>query len=1401
MKKLLLSIVLVCMSVASAVAQRMTDALDRGLVAIQTDGGVFCSWRILAEEYYDVTYNLYRDGVKVNQEPLTVSNYTDAAGTATSKYTVKAVVGGQETGDRREGEKETGVWAQHWLEITPDHGDLKSTYVPNDACCADVDGDGELEILIKFDNQSWASTSYQKAGYEGEYFIIEVYKLNGKRLWWIDLGPNMADFQNNEQNIIAYDWDQDGRAEAVIRASDGTVIHMADGEAYEIGDKTKNYLGSTNSSQWFVHEGAEFLVYMNGATGKPYQVMDYPLKRLEAGETDLNAAWGDGYGHRSTKHFFGAPCLDGRKASIFLARGIYTRHKMVALDVNPETHELTERWRWSCNTPGSSWYGQGYHNYSVADVDWDGRDEIVFGSMVIDDNGHGLSTTGLGHGDAHHVGDFNPYVHGQEIFACNEDKPGNNFRDATTSKIYYRYTAGDDDGRAMMGNFSDDYPGCQGVSSRDPGLISSVINGPLDGGTKNNITQNFRIYWDGDLLEETQDYSSQGKNTAVTIYKYGKGVIETLKGSMTNNDTKGTPCYQGDVLGDWREEVITRTKDNKIRIYTTTIPTDRRIPTLWHDHQYRQAMAWQMCGYNQPPHVSYFLGELEGITQAPPPLTMTGRMEIKNGGTISSEHNGAQVLLAETADMEVTVTEPCQPAVIIDNAPSWVQGHDDNDNIEYGYYTHTLRMEKTALGDLSGSNIRLVKQGDGILRLEGDGIQSNGGPTDVWAGTVVFSKGLRYSRLWLNRFAKMETTPDSGTLFHDIEAEYGSVIRPGGNHGYGSMGVDTLKLGFGSVLELDLFSKKEDFDHNVCDGIGAWKLVIETKDWENGPKYKAPVFRFVTNLEDGQTSMPEGKYEILQANEFVGNLEDVVIEGLDGMKCYLTKETNENGFSRIYLVLQATRSPLDVRWNGDDSYIWDFNNTENFLLPDGTKGAFVTGDKVTFDDGAYANVVDIREDVAPSSVVFANEDHDFTLYGNGSIIGGTTLFKTGAANLTIRNVNKFTGGVVIDGGTVTVSALAHSDGAEYGALGGVNNPVTLQHGGGLSLMVNQSDVTTSQNLILGEGGGVIALPVRTLTVKGKISQTGKSYLEKTGDGTLVLGGSCMFSKLVLHQGIVQAGELGNIHQYPDTVVLDGGTLKDPDNISSYSSNTTTMVVPEGSGGNWYLDSRCDYKGKLIGKGNLVVHVTSVRCNMQGDWSQFEGELNFLKTKIGQYDPLLQWNNSYGLGKATVRGDFPNNGRDVSIGRLIGGVNISGKGLTTVKVLDLKVIKGRAGIQVSPVNVEGSMMVTGEINIQASGLKAGDEVVFWKVGALQTTSNTVVNLPELPEGLYWDTTDFLKKEGKLRVTDTPTGISDAVRLNDKGQMTNDNWYSLDGRKLNGEPKVKGIYIYKGKKVKK
>lgn len=1366
MKRIFILSVLLLTMVLGVFAQRKTDLLDRGLVAIKTNSGVFCSWRILGEEYYDVVYNLYRDGVKI-AEGLNVSNYTDVAGSVGSKYTVKAVVLGQE----QEASKEAAVWSQNYLEITPDHGSLKSTYIPNDACCADVDGDGELEILLKFDNSSWAGTSYQKAGFNGEYFIMEVYKLNGKKLWWIDWGPNMADFQNNEQNIVAYDWDGDGKAEAVLRASDGTVIHMADGTTQVIGDASKNYLGATNTSQWFVHQGDEYLLYLNGETGKPYQIMEYPLKRLESDETDLNAAWGDGYGHRSTKHFFGAPYLDGRKPSIFLARGIYTRHKMIALDVNPATHELTERWRWNCNNSSSPWYGNGYHNFAVVDVDWDGRDEICFGSMVIDDNGHGLSTTGLGHGDAQHHGDFNPYVHGQEIFAAMEDHPGNNYRDATTSKIYYRFSAGDDDGRAMMGNFTNEYPGCQGVSSRDPNLISSVINGPLAGGTKENITQNFRIYWDGDLCEETQDYYN-GKNTAIAIYKYGKGEIDRLTGSMTNNDTKGTPCYQGDVLGDWREEVIARTKDNRIRIYSTTIPTEWRNYTLWHDMQYRNAMVWQMCGYNQPPHTSYFLGELEGITQAPPALTMTGRIEVKNGGTINNvDTPNPHWLLAETSDATVTVQDGCSPYIVTVNTPSWVQGHDNNDNITTEYFTHKLT------GGAFAGSMRLVKQGDGILELP-DVVEKYTGNTDVWAGTLRFNGTLESSPLWLNRHTTLES--DGGVFKAGIKADYNATLSPGTASKAGVITATDLKLGFGSRVVFDVFSEGQQAD---C--IKATSLTIEKKDWQNGPLYAAPVFQFVIHPANGSSKLAEGNYLIGEIGSIEGSLEDLVTEGLDGLDAKLSYSDG-----KFYLSVGSMREPTTLTWIGNVDNVWDMNKTKNFKNTSSDASEFVSGDAIVFDDNASSTNVQIAEDIYPSSVVFKNNSKDYTI--SGSAIGGSaTLTIDGTGNVTINNVNKYNGATMLNNGKVAVSSLANTDGVEYGALGGVNNTITLNGG----TLANTQSIVTTQPISITDKGIIEVKASTNLTLNGAISGTGKE-LVKTGNGTLVLNGKASYGKLTINQGTVQGGEISDKHQYPATIVLNGGVLKDPDNIYSYSSNTVNIEVPEGKTAIWTLDSRCDYKGKLTGKGTLTVNVTSVRSNMQGDWSQFEGTLIFKNTKTGTYDPSLLWNNDKGMGKATVTGTFNNEGKNVAIGTIQGDATLTGSGSYTAKNLSLKVTRGRGNNTNTKISVAGTLTVIGCINVTWTGTqpKLGEEVTLWTVNKLIASSSLELNLPTLPAGLYWDTSDLLKPTGILRVTDTPTGITDVHQ----DKRDNGYYYTLDGVRIEA-PTKKGIYIKNGKKV--
>ena len=1208
MKKTILLALLMLTSVTTALAQRTTDKLDRGLVAVKTANGVFCSWRIMGEEYYDVTYNLYRDGTKIASN-LSVSNYSDAVGTTASKYTVKAVVRGVE----QAASKEAAVWENSYLEITPDHGSLTSTYVPNDACMADVDGDGELEILMKFDNASWAGTSYQKAGYNGEYFIMEVFKLNGKKLWWVELGPNMADFQNNEQNIVAYDWDGDGKAEAVMRASDGTKIHMANGEVRTIGDASKNYLNSNSSGQWFIFQGNEYLVYMNGETGEPYEVMEYPLKRLEPGETDLEKAWGDGYGHRSSKHFFGAPYLDGRKPSIFLGRGIYTRHKFVALDVNPQTHKLTERWRWTCNDPSSPWYGNGYHNYGIADVDWDGRDEICWGSMVIDDNGHGLSTTGFGHGDAQHHGDFNPYKHGQEIFACLEDAPywGNDYRDGTTAKLYHKYTSGRDDGRCIAGNFSNDYPGAMAFSGYD-NPINCVTGDYVNGMTKGNIPDNMRIYWDGDLCEEGFNYIN-GKNTSGGIYKYGKGRIETLTGSMTNNDTKGTPCYLGDVLGDWREEVIMRTADNKIRIYTTTIPTEWRNYTLWHDMQYRNAMVWQMCGYNQPPHTSYFLGELEGITMAPPALTMTNRTEVTNGGSISSAQNDKQVLMAETGDMTVSVSDGASPYIFFDNAPSWVQGTDvdgtsgKNAPINYSYYTHTLTG-----GAFTGS-MRLVKQGDGTLVLP-KVTETYTGNTDVWAGTLQFDGTMQASPVWLNRHTNLIS--NGGTFNGGIKADYNATIYPGGKDNAGTLTTTTLALGFGSRIVIDVNTD------GTTDKLTVTKLTIEKKDWQYGPEYSTPVIEF------NGTTAPAGKYEIASIGELTGNIEDIVVEGLTTLK---KSVSFENG--KLYLNIDPLRDATDVTWDGGTNGIWDFADTENFKTTSGNSAVFVTGDKVTFDDKATQANVTISGEIAPAEIIFANETKDITIGGDGKIINDAKVTVQGEGNVIINNINSMTGGVYLKSGKLTAATLANTEGTEFGSLGALSNSIHFD-GGTLAI---SSNATVGHPFILHENGGTIDVGKNTLSMNSSITRrdaTVHGVLTKTGSGTLNLITDNKIGTLYVDNGTVNLQEKSDVINGADNIVFNGENtvVVDPNNSYTYSENRINYIVSEGANGKLYLDGRCNYRGTLTGSGTLTVYATYVRNILYGNWSNFEGEL-IANHSGDSYE--FTWQNNYGLPNAIL----------------------------------------------------------------------------------------------------------------------------------------------------------------------
>lgn len=1344
-----------------APAQRMMEKLDRGLVAVQTTNGVYLSWRVLGEEYYGVTYNVYRDGKKVNDAPLYVSNFTDANGSAQSNYTIKPVVRGIE---QATASKVAVPLSKNYKEIkiakvpsNIDGSDISNYYEPNDAIVADLDGDGEMEILLKLRNTKDAANSYPIDG--KDFDIIQVYKLDGTLLWWIDCGPNMVDFQSNEINIAAYDWDQDGKAECVLRGADGMVIHMADGTTKTIGDASVNTRGDLvrSSAMTFTHTGAEYLIYMNGETGNPYYVGEYPLKRLEAGETNLEKAWGDGYGHRSSKNFFGAPYLDGRHPSIFLARGIYTRHKMVAFDVDPKTHQLTERWRWVNNTPGSPWYGQGYHNYTIADVDWDGRDEIVFGSMVIDDNGHGLSTTGLGHGDAHHVGDFNPYVHGQEVAACNEDLPSNNYRDATTSKIYYRLAGGSDDGRSIAGKFTDDLIGSQFFSGHESNLISCVSNKQTNLNTS-GISLNFRIFWDGDLLDETFNGSAV-RNSNGTIYKCQKGAIETFSGTLTNNDTKSTPCFQGDVFGDWREEVIMRSQDNKsIRIYTTTIPTEHRIPTLLSDPQYRNAMITQMNGYNQPPHVSYFLGEKEGITTPAPAPTMNGKVEVNNGGTISSSTNDKEVILAETNDATVNVADGASPYIFFDNAPTWVQGHDDNDNITTTTYTHTLT------GGAFGGEMRLVKLGDGNLILP-KVEQKHSGKTEVWAGTLNFDGTMANSKVWLNRFAVLNS--DGGKFLKGIEADYGATVRPGGAEKVGTIEADSLTLNFGSIVEFDI-----DGNGN-SDLLKVNTLKVEKKDWENGPEYLVPRFNFVV-----PEKLKAGTYKIAEIGKVEGDVKNIVLTGLKGHKASLQYE---NGVLSLNVV--DLRSATSVVWTGEEDNQWNLADKSNFKNEAESKAdVFVSGDDVTFNDDAKKTNVVLAEDVTPGSVTFDNNALEYTVSGDKAIAGSTSIIKNGEGNVNINNVNTFTGLVNVNAGSLTVDNLGQVDGVNNGALGHYSNVITLNGG---TLAVNKS-LTASHPIAMGvKGGSVNVGKDATLTLTDKVVGTGNT-LTKVGAGTLTLAPVADYAKLIVEEGIVRGQESNSKHGYPKTIELHNATLRDADDMYSYSSNSSNVVVPDGYKASWYLDSRCTYTGTLTGKGTLSLYATNTRNQLNGNWSNFEGNVSIFASKTGQYAPELLLGNSNGMKKASVTVSCPinNNGKNFAFGNLAGSGQLNGRGTWTIGALG------------KPITYSGTIK-GGKIVKTGSGL--------WTLTKAQSSlgGQTTVNEGVMNLNMPSSTTPCL---GKYPIAITGSGILTgratvySINVNDGGVLR-PGYYSASANYAYGALKAtNGIFAYAGSTVK-
>lgn len=596
-----------------------TERLDRGVVAIrQPDSMVFVSWRILRDDQKGQSFDIYRNGMKLNKSSLTDGGsffidehplkedalYEVKGGCASGQFTLcqDAPIGYIPIRlNKPEGGKVPTIQDQQrpnrngwrWR----DTGEY--AYTANDATVADVDGDGQYEIILKWDPTNARDNSHD--GYTGPT-LLDCYRLNGEQLWRIDLGRNIRSGAHYTPFIV-YDFDGDGRAELMVKTADGT----RDAFGSVVGDSITDYRNKMGR----ILSGPEYISVFDGLTGRLLDTKPYIPER------GVLKAWGDEKGNRSERYLAGVGYFGGSLPSAIFCRGYYTRSVIAAWDWDGTS--LKERWTFDTNNPEWRTYaGQGNHNLRIADVDGDGYDEITYGSMAVDHDGRGLYNTRMGHGDAIHL-IADPKDDRLYIWDCHENKrDGSDLRDAATGKVIFQIKSGADVGRCMAADIDPTNPGVEMWSADSHGIRN--MKGEIvctardsDDPQHNNflvmngrwLSMNFGIWWDGDLLRELLDHE--------TISKYdwqNQRIVDLQRlDGQFNNGTKSNPCLAADILGDWREEVLIRNREStELRLYVSTIPTSHRINCLMQDIPYRLSVAYQNVGYNQPSEPGYYIG-------------------------------------------------------------------------------------------------------------------------------------------------------------------------------------------------------------------------------------------------------------------------------------------------------------------------------------------------------------------------------------------------------------------------------------------------------------------------------------------------------------------------------------------------------------------------------------------------------------------------------------------------------------------------------------------------------------------------------------------------------------------------------------------------------------------------
>jgi len=1262
----LLAVAALVLTAGQARGQRQMEKLGRGVMAVRANSTqVYVGWRLLGTDPDGVGFNLYRSasgaaGVKLNSQPITnTTDYLDGGVnlSVSNAWYVRAVSNGVELTPSAAWGLPANAPIRQYFPV-PLQAVTGGAYPPYDlkfAWAGDFDGNGEYDFVV--DRLSTRAGVNQ---------YLQAYLRDGTFLWQMDMGYNSTNQYSHEPGsaaisigmgdcVTVFDLDGNGKAEVIVRTARGVTVTNA------AGARVASITAANDTIQYIsVFEAMTGVELARATVPNPYS-SDGPL-----------------FGH------MGVMYCDGVRPSVVYEG--WNRVGSTYFNLNTTTWDyrngaLTQRWTWNRGSQNAA----DFHQIRIADVDHDGKDELCQGAYVIDDNGQLLFTTELVHGDRFHISDLDPSRPGLETFAIQQDNPsmlGMVLYDSATGEMLKKWyqTGVGDVGRGIAIDIDPNYKGCEMYST-----MGGIYNCQGDLITSATLWAPEGIWWDADLLREFEDGAgSGGYNPVINKYNPISHNADRLYSIYSDGGSYvvrqaygGRAAFWGDLIGDWREELVLVASDySQFRIYTTKLAATNRLVTLMHDPAYRCQATTK--GYYQANYPDFYLGQ-----DMPPPVPMPlsdAKLVWRGDGTNlwdvgvtanwvtnwywSTNMSPGVFNLGDTVLFDITGSNHATITLVGALAPGGVTVYAPKDFTFSGD------------GSLSGA-MKLTKAGQGGLTLN----TSNDftGPTLVAEGPLIVNGSLSASPVTVRGGVWHDgRIAGNGFVGGGVRVEIAGGISPG--NCADSPGTLTISNGVveagGAVNCFDLSD-----DPSEITGTNDFLSVI-------GDLTLLGTNEFVIRLLS--TNLPPGVYPLIAySGTFHGALSSQTISGLDGFPATLT-----NPPGQIALLVSSVRAPATLTWAGGLNHnAWDLLTTSNWLN-EAARDRFNPQDVVRFTDSGAVNPMVALAGKLNAGGLVVESASNYTFTGSGVLMGSGGLSKSNTGTLVISNTaHTFTGPTIVAGGWLSVTRLNEAgQPSSIGAAGAAATNLVLAGG---TLRLIGDDAYTDRSIMLSGGTNTFDIPSSAvqMTLVGQVIGAGK--LAKTGPGLLLLNASNSFAggtvlkagRILLGSATANSRGLGS-----GTMTLEGGTLSMSD-VRASETAAWDLVVPIGASARLDVDGRSTLTGSLTGGGTLTVYTPYVRTDFSGNWSGFTGLINITTSGTNSF-------------RCKHSAGYPNARLNLASAHLSLQSRLSG-----TSIIPIGELAGVAGSYLSaPIGSSGN-----------DGLP-----VVWKVGGLNTTATFAGN---------------------------------------------------------------------------